>query len=344
MKSESRAASTFDKLMDIALNSLSVYINEEFDVDKLKSHIYRSAANLECFVSREFEKFNSLSNISNFKEPVDKIGNYLDKMKQARKNPGLFLWKVFRTYSSRFCSLDRAKEEYIKAWEKFSCLREQDSKIMSARVAFVRATITLRMAMAPLKTLGETTDKQLKKVFSRAGDLYAFAKEISKSKNIFDYPGLLGTLQCDLKALGSKYIGLCKKSLEMDTESWQGQLQRIATGMLYSPSFFSLDVVCPLTKKLVIMLKAEDIQFIHEEVLSFKWETPDLPPRVISKAEYEHKASTNLRHFLSMMEYFGINHITTQWCFNFDEEYKKKFDLLFTRKEALKKEVEEYLG
>lgn len=171
---QERAASAVKKISSLALRHMEFYLYEDFDIDKLKTKTVQSIKNMEEVIARELTRWQTLSGHRKFIDHIKQIERYKEQIQEIRKDIVTFLCNLYCKHLASKNSLESAKIGYRKAWEKYGLAdAEVDERVQ--RLNLLKAAILLRITINPVKTLSETTDEQIKKIFKKKNKLYQLA-------------------------------------------------------------------------------------------------------------------------------------------------------------------------
>lgn len=169
-----RAANAVKKLSNLALRHFEFYLFEDFDIDKLKTKTAQSIKNMEEVISRELTRLQTLSGNKKFASHINQIQFYREQLKEIGKDLVTFLCNIYSKNLANRNSLESAKINYRKAWEKYG-MADSETDERTNRLNLLKTAILLRITINPVKTLSESTDEQIKKIFKKKNKLYQLA-------------------------------------------------------------------------------------------------------------------------------------------------------------------------
>lgn len=172
-----RAQNHLFKLSRAALDGLIQYLSQTADVDLLRRGVRTMAKKYAEISARDLSRFQSLEKIFPFKELLKDLKEISVKLEAVATKTPIFIAQIYKKklYSKEL--FDQTKHRFIKAFKDFQLSKSVGGKLLENSFQELKqATIGLKLAMAPEKTLAEKTGAQLESIPETAAKLFSTLK------------------------------------------------------------------------------------------------------------------------------------------------------------------------
>ncbi len=161
------------RLYKLTFDELKEYLNNSFDVDRLRRQIRMTAKKYAEIVSSDYARFKSLQQLFPFTEPLKEMHEIRIKLEMAATKTPDFIAMIYKKKIYKPELLNQLKSQFVRTYKEFQLSKNIDGQTPKNTLqSLIKATLCLKLAIEPEKTISQKTEQQIGQIQETADKFF----------------------------------------------------------------------------------------------------------------------------------------------------------------------------